>query len=107
MQEKPSQETVYELVTRAYTQTELTWPKNYQVKNFFIEGFDEAARYGGGRKMKATWFFLVPDGLTQDVVINAVDMNDRTGARKGKQFSLVLNPFTAHFKEYNGFQQVK
>jgi len=106
-EERPSQETVYELVTRAYTQTTINWPKKYLVKNFFIEGFDEAARYGSGRKMKSAYFFLVPDGLTQDIVINVIDMNDRTGARKGKQFSLVLNPFTAHFKEYNDFQQVK
>ena len=106
-EEKPSQETVYELVTRAYTQTELEWPKQYQVKNFFIEGSDEVARYGSGRTLKSAYFFLVPDGLTQDVVINAIDMNDRTGTRKGKQFSLVLNPFTAHFKEYDSFQQVK
>jgi len=102
-EEKPSQETVYEPVTRAYTQTTLAWPKRYHVKNFLIEGFDEAV----GRKLKKTWIFVVPDGLAQDVVMNIVDMSDVSQARKGAPFSLVLNPFTAHFKEYDNFQQTK
>lgn len=103
-EEKPSQETLYEPVIRAYTKTILAWPKQYHLKNFFIEGYDEVARYGSGRNMKVAYFFLVPDGLTQDIIINAVDMSDRYGNQKAKPFSLVLNPFNAHFKEYNDFQ---
>lgn len=102
--ERPGQEPEYEPIKRAYNETSLTWPKHYLIKNFLLEGYDEATRHGGGLKM--TWFFIVPDGLTQDVKINALDMSDKEHARKGIPFSIVLNPFSAQFKEYGQFQTI-
>lgn len=94
----------FEPIKQANIKTSLVWPDNLVVKNFYIEGFDEAARYGSGRKMEETWFFIVPEGLAQDVVINITDTKDRSRGRP-KQIGLVLNPFTAQFKEYGTFQQ--
>lgn len=105
-EERPSQETTYERVNRGYTQTAIAWPKHFVIKNFIIEGFDEVGKYGSGGALKTTWFFIVPDGLAQDVIINIVDKSDQTQTRNGHPFSLILNPFSAQFKEYEQFQKI-
>ena len=87
-----------------YAPRSMQWPAHIQIKQFIIEGFDEMGRYGGGRKTTETWFFIMPDGLAQSVVINAIDIKDvRNG--KPRQFSLVLSPFTGAFKKYDTFQK--
>lgn len=81
----------------------MKFPERYQVKNFFIERFDEAKRFIG-RATGESWFFIMPGGLAQEVIINLVDTQDK---KAGKPFpvGLVLNPFTAQFKIYNEFQK--
>lgn len=78
-------------------------PLRYQIKNFFVERFDEAKRFVG-RPTGQTWFFIMPNGLAQEVIINLVDSRDKVGG-KGRPVGLVLNPFTAQFKIYNEFQK--
>lgn len=93
-------------VKGAYTSTSLSIPKNILIKNFIIEGFDEMARYGAGRKGTAeSWFYIMPDGLTQTVTINFIDTKELNAAGKPRQFGFVLNPFTAQFKLYDSFQK--
>jgi len=104
---RPGKEEVYERVKRAYSSTTLSWPKHFRLKNFFIEGFDEVTKYGEGSEMKKVYFFIMPDGLTQDVTLNIVDMNHKVSARQGTPFSLALNPFSAQFKEHKHFQNIK
>lgn len=89
----------------SYIPTSLKIPKVLDIKNFIIEGFDEMSRYGGGRKTTESWFFVIPDGLAQAVTINFLDMGNRNGAGKPRQFGLVLNPFNAQFKVYDSFQK--
>lgn len=81
----------------------MRFPDRYQIKNFFIERFDEAKRFVG-RAAGETWFFLMPGGVAQEVIINLVDTKEKKG---GKPFpvGLVLNPFTAQFKSYDEFQK--
>ena len=74
-----------------------------QIKQFNIEGFDEMSRYGVGRKTTEMWFYIMPDGLTQEVTINALDTKDLKN-NKPRPFSLVLSPFSAIFKYYDTFQ---
>ena len=57
-----------------------------------------------GRQTTELWFFIVPEGLAQDVVINLLDMRDKDRG-KAKQVGLVLNPFAAQFKSYDSFQK--
>jgi len=90
-------------VTRSYLATELKWPKRYQIKNFFIEGFDEMTRFVG-KKTGQTWFYAVPDGMTQRVTINLLDTADKGADRRPKKIALVLNPFNARFKVYDTFK---
>jgi len=87
----------------AYRSTTMKIPKQYQFKNFYIEGVDEMARHGAGQDVKGAWFYILPDGLAQSVLINFFDVNDLR-AGKPRPVGLVLNPFSAQFKVYSAFQ---
>lgn len=82
----------------------MRFPDRYLIKNFLIERFDEMKRYGGGPRDFSTWFFIMPGGLTQEVIINLEDTKDKK-AGKPYPVGLVLNPFTAQFKIYDEFQK--
>jgi prepilin-type N-terminal cleavage/methylation domain-containing protein len=84
-------------------QAQMQWPAALIIKQFFIEGFDEIARFAG-RVTETIWFYVVADGMTQQVTINGVDKED-TLMGKPRPFGLVLNPFLAHFKEYDTYQK--
>ena len=91
-------------VKGAYLETSLVWPDYLQMKNFYIEGYDELSRFAG-RDTGETWFFVVPDGQTQRVTINFVDTKDRDANDRPKKFGLVLNPFTAQFTLHDTFKK--
>jgi len=74
-------------------QSSFAWDMRFEVANFFITGIDEA------RDLKDAWFFVVPVGLAQDVIINIIDRE--TGDRCG----LSLNPFSVKFTTYDDFQR--
>jgi len=89
-------------IKRAYLNTSTPIPKNIQIKQFIIEGLDES---GKGGKVETAYFYLMPNGLTQQVTINLLDVKDKVGSGRARQIGLVLNPFTARFKEYDTFQK--
>ena len=80
------------------------WPITIDIKQFFIEGFDELKRFTGNAAT-SIWFYIIPDGMTQQVTINAVDRTQLIGEKRPRPFGLVLNPFLAQFKEYDTFQK--
>jgi type II secretion system protein H len=90
--------------TGGYINTTFAWPKQMEVKNFYVEGFDEMEQVGG-RSTKQVWFFIIPSGLAQTVTINMFDTKDKIGGGKPRPVSLVLNPFSAQFKVYDTFQK--
>lgn len=94
----------YKLVSHLYAPTHIEIPSSVQIKNFIIEGFDEVGKYTN-TKVGELWFFIVPEGLTQEVIINFLDTNDKMYNGKPRPIGLVLNPFTAQFKEYDTFQK--
>jgi type II secretion system protein H len=91
------------VASKGYIQRTVTWPKQLQIQNFYIEGFDEMERFGG-RPTGTVWFFVTPQGLAQPVTMNIVDTSDRSRG-SARPISLVLNPFSAQFKEYATFQK--
>lgn len=93
----------YAAAKNGYMATTIPWPKHLEIKNFYIEGFDEMSR-SQDRARATIWFFIVPSGVAQNVIINFLDTQDKV-AGKSQQFGLVLNPFTAQFKEYDTFQK--
>ncbi|RTL07488.1 hypothetical protein EKK58_01930 [Candidatus Dependentiae bacterium] len=81
--------------------TQCLIPFSIEIKQFFIEGFDEIARYTGNKNAAKIWFFIMPDGFCQHVVINMID----TSAKEIKQIGLVLNPLNGRFYAYDEFQK--
>jgi prepilin-type N-terminal cleavage/methylation domain-containing protein len=88
----------YKPVTQAYRKTWYEWPEAIEIKNFIIDGVDE---FGRDREVLTIWFYIVPEGLTQEVIINILDTSQTPDIALG----LVLNPFTAQLKEYGTFQK--
>lgn len=94
----------FEPIKGAHLQTSIPWPEYLHVKNFYIEGFDEASR-SSGRSMEGAYFYVVPDGMTQRVTINVTDTNDRDSSGRPKKIGLVLNPFNAQFTAHDEFKK--
>ncbi|HEV2600965.1 MAG TPA: hypothetical protein VGT41_01575 [Candidatus Babeliales bacterium] len=92
---------IFAPIKQSYLPNSFTWPSTYQIKQFIIEGVDMLENFG---KTNQLWFFIVPQGLAQAVIINMVDANDLVG-KKPRQIGLVLNPFSAQFKIYDSFQK--
>lgn len=84
-----------------FTPVSYQWDARFAIKQFIIEGFDEMKR-SADRTTVEVHFFVVPEGLTQEVTINFIDTADPIG-RKPRQIGLVLNPFTAWFEAQDGF----
>lgn len=89
------------LVKIDYLKTIMDIPQQFEVENFFIEGTDETR--GGTRDL--FYFYIMPDGLAQDVTINLLDTNDTLPDGTPRPVGLVLNPFSAQLKEYDTFQK--
>ena len=81
----------------------ISWGSGIVIREFIIEGFDEMKRRAG-RGAETIWFYIVSDGMTQQVTINGLDKEDMVDGR-GRPFGLVLNPFMAQFREYDTFQK--
>lgn len=92
---KPIPDSVYD--------TECVIPEQFQIKQFFIEGFDMMTKFGRS-KSAAVWFYIMPEGMVQSVVINFLDTKDMRDDQP-LSVGLVLNPFTAQFKIYDTFQK--
>lgn len=85
-----------------YQATSIEWPEQFEIKNFFIEGFDEKTR---GTGQNVFFFYIMPDGLSQDVIINLFDTKDILPNGSARPVGLVLNPFSVQLKEYDTFQK--
>ncbi len=85
-----------------YQSKSIEWPEQFELKNFFIEGFDEVARSAG---QKVFFFYIMPDGMAQDVIINFFDTKDSLPNGSARPVGLVLNPFNVQLKEYDTFQK--
>lgn len=95
---------LFEPAKQTYLGTAFTIPSNIDIKQFIIEGYDELSRFSG-RKTQESWFYIMPDGMTQAVTINFTDSKDTLANGKPRSFGLVLNPFTAQFRRYDAFQK--
>ena len=82
--------------TTAYAPISYTWDsEKFSFLNFYIKGIDEAKRDG----LKDAWFFILPEGISQEIIINIRD--EQTAAVRG----LVLNPFTVKFSIYDSLRK--
>lgn len=73
-------------------------PESFLIENFFIQGGDEAAP---GKTMHDVWTYIMPDGTSQNVIINIQDSQE-TG---NNRFSIIINPFFSQVKLHDSFQK--
>ena len=85
-----------------YQATSIDWPEQFEIKNFYIEETDEVARAVG---QNVFFFYIMPDGMAQDVIINFFDTKDMLPNGSARPVGLVLNPFSVQLKEYDTFQK--
>jgi len=95
--------TVYKQIADAVYDTTIPLPDQIAIKQFFIEGFDMMTKFSRA-KSASVWFYIIPEGMAQDVIINFIDTNDKRDGQS-RQVGLVLNPFTVQLKEYDTFQK--
>lgn len=95
---------VYAPLELPYIETVYDIPAGLEFKNFYINGSDEMHKKGR-QTTEQVWFFIMPDGIAQEVIINIKDTNDIERFAEGESLSLVLNPFTVRFAEYETFQK--
>jgi prepilin-type N-terminal cleavage/methylation domain-containing protein len=77
-------------------------PNNIEIKQIFIEKFDEIGKYLGNKKAARVWFFISGEGKTQSVIVNAIDQKNNNNQQA---ISLVLNTFSGQFELYDSFQK--
>jgi len=96
-------EIVFKPIVNSAEDTSFTIPDQITIKQFFIEGFDMMTKFGRS-STASVWFYIIPEGMVQNVVIN---FNDTKDLRDNQQrpVGLVLNPFSAQFKIYDAFQK--
>ena len=90
-------------LTAWHAPTSMVWDKRFKIRQFIINGFDEMAR-SAHRETVEVYFYIMPDGIAQQVTINFLDTKD-TINNKPRKVGLVLNPFTAQFETHDTFQK--
>jgi prepilin-type N-terminal cleavage/methylation domain-containing protein len=93
----------FEPIKSSFLGTSIDIPDHLQIRNFYIGKDDEMERFGTG-VVEKIWFYITPEGLTQDVIINVLDTIEQKAGNNG-EFSLILNPFSAQFVRYESFQK--
>lgn len=90
---------VFAPVTRAYDEAQFSWPATIAFKEFYIQGTDRLHKTG--YKTESIWFYVVPDGMVQEVIMNIEETIDENQV----PLSMVINPFTAQLTTYDMFQK--
>ncbi len=95
-----SNEEIYKPIQVRFLKTNLEIPDNFEIKNFYIGKKDEMTSLVGGKGK--IWFYITADGMAQNVILNIVE---NISENIKQELSLVLNPFSVQFKEYDKFQK--
>lgn len=69
------------------------------IRNFFINGTDDIQ---GGNDKDKIWFYIMPDGTSQSIIINIEDIDTTSTQNK---FALTVNPFYSQVRDYDEFQK--
>ncbi len=97
-----SGESKFEPIKVRFLKTNLEVPENFEIKNLYVGAKDEMKSLIEGKGK--IWFYITPDGLAQNVILNIFE-NISDSIKY--ELSLVLNPFSVQFKEYDKFQKPK
>jgi prepilin-type N-terminal cleavage/methylation domain-containing protein len=102
-EKEKSGEYAYKPLVNPVQETECIIPDQIVIKQFFIEGFDMMAKFSRS-KTASMWFYIIPEGMVQNVVVNFNDTKDIRD-NQARPIGMVLNPFSAQFKVYDAFQK--
>lgn len=94
----------FDPITLHYADNNFYIPESFDFKQFYINQEDEMAARGAHGTTDDVWFYVMPSGMAQSVIINFFDTKDAKVDTDGKEVSLVLNPFTIQFRVYHDFQ---
>jgi prepilin-type N-terminal cleavage/methylation domain-containing protein len=85
----------FKFLSIPYTKTSL--PLRYVEIDKFLLKNKNLINHGEGERATSVWFYLIPEGMAQEVTIeaHALDAGRTSGVKK--PFVLTLNPFTAQF----------
>lgn len=81
----------FEPLKISYVKTDFTLDDRFEIRHFVIQGKDEMSQ-AIGITTNEMWFFIMPEGLTQEVTMSIYD------TLQDKEKTLVMNPFTAQLK---------
>lgn len=95
---------IFKPIALHYVDTKYQWPETFDFKQFFVKRQDEMLARGVHGDTDEVWFYVMPSGMAQEVIINILDSKDETVDKDGIEMSLVLNPFTLQFRRYDDFQ---
>ena len=97
-------ESKYELVQIDYNENIFAWNREqFKFKDVYIN--DKNVMFADEGSSDKTWFYIVPDGLAQNVIFNFRDVKESKYLGEVSNYSLVLNPFSVQFKLYESFQK--
>lgn len=88
----------FESTPKDIFQNQINLPETFSIKNFFVQDKDE---FMSGIKMNDAWFYIMPDGNSQAVIIN---INDDSDDRE-TNFSIMVNPFYSQVTLHDTFQK--
>jgi len=83
-------------VTGAIIPSRFSWDRRFEIKHFYIRTIDEVQQ---GKVLKDAWFFVVPEGFAQDIIIDIHDTISK------EDRGLILNPFSVTFSVYDTLQK--
>jgi len=96
--DEKKKEAQFEAVPKNIFNSKIVFPEEFKVRNFFIEKNDEIK---AGSKTNNAWFYIMPDGTSQPVIINIDDDSDGQEAK----FSISINPFYSQATLHDTFQK--
>ncbi len=82
----------FEPVSVSYSTTSFKLPLTLEIEKFFVKG-KNLLTGGEGITTTGVWFYLVPEGLAQEVTINIRNTQNQRAT------ALSINPFTAQFSK--------
>ena len=81
---------------------EIEIPRDLEIRNFYITT-KQGTKDQAAQAVNDIWFFITPEGIAQEVVMNIVDMSEKPSQPEA---GLILNPFTLNFELYDTFQKL-
>jgi len=89
----------FKAVSPGIFHSQMLIPQQLSIKSFYI-GDNDAINQG--KTIHDVWFYIMPDGTSQAVIINLQDEEEQAN----NQFSIAINPFYSQVKLHDAFTKI-